>query len=293
MVPALLASFLLWQSQPPSPTPTKTAQDNQGNATSKQAVATSNQNDAKSLSTAIDKLTSEVAAWKKQQAAEERERDPSSGGWAIWSTIVTAFATIAIAFLGYFQWRAMHRQADYMRRALQLSIRQTRLAARSTAATEVAANAAKSSAGIAEEALRIAERADLFLSNVNTDKVFSTESCVGIEIKNFGRTTAEGVILDMSLSVATNFAESDIIFRHQMPTLECFALAAGDTISLKIGPIHAKKEIINEVNGGMRNLYLRVNVLYRDVFSATHTTNGTGTFIRNDGRFSLKTMSHT
>jgi hypothetical protein len=139
-----LAVVAIGQSQTPPPTPGKPAQNYQGNATGKQDVASDDQRQANSVSTAINKLSSEITAWKNQQAAEDNKRDTSSGGWLMWSTIMTAIATLAIAGLGVFQWWAMHKQraamelqATYMKDAL--------------AETKKSADAAKSSADIADK----------------------------------------------------------------------------------------------------------------------------------------------
>jgi hypothetical protein len=57
-----------------------------------------------------NKFTSEIASWKNQQTSQEGKGNTSSDWWLKWSTIGTAFATLAIAGLGGFQWWAMHKQ---------------------------------------------------------------------------------------------------------------------------------------------------------------------------------------
>src|SRR5580698_625967 len=79
----------------PSPTPAEPVQDNQGKTAG------------------------------KQKSGKQDTDDPSSNWWLIGSTVVTALATIAIAYLGYRQWltlrdhhSVMDRQAGYIRDAL-------------------------------------------------------------------------------------------------------------------------------------------------------------------------------
>jgi hypothetical protein len=113
------------QSQPPSPSPPKSANNNQGEATGKKGETQKDEGVSDSVSTAINKLTSEVIAWKKQESSAHDKNDMSTDWWTIWSTIVMALATLAIAYLGYRQWRTlqahhsvMDRQAGYIRDAL-------------------------------------------------------------------------------------------------------------------------------------------------------------------------------
>ena len=106
----MLPILLLAQSQPPSPTPAKPTQKSKGTATDKQVEVSSIQGDANSLSAAVDKLTSEIASWKKQESAKQDKTDTSAERWAIGSAAVSATATIAIAILAFFQWRSMDKQ---------------------------------------------------------------------------------------------------------------------------------------------------------------------------------------
>ncbi len=126
LILVVLPILLYAQSQPPSPGPGKPAQENKGNAISKQAVASSDQSDADALSTAVDKLASEMASWKKQEPAKQDINNTSAEWWAIGSAAVSTLATVAIAALAFFQWRAMDKQrlamdtqATYMRDGLE------------------------------------------------------------------------------------------------------------------------------------------------------------------------------
>lgn len=62
------------------------------------------------------------------EAAQEGKTNPPSDWWLKLSTVVTSVATLAIAGLGFFQWRVMHKQrlameqqANYMRDGLALT----------------------------------------------------------------------------------------------------------------------------------------------------------------------------
>jgi hypothetical protein len=151
IVIACTLAFLFQPSQPPSPTPTKPTQDNQGKSAGKDSVGPSNQGDTNSISAAIDKLKSELASWKNQQATENSQKNTSPNGWLKWSTIITAIATLAIAGLGIFQGWAMHRQRLAMEE-------QAKYMSDGLVETRKAANAATESAKAARDALVLANR---------------------------------------------------------------------------------------------------------------------------------------
>jgi hypothetical protein len=102
-----LSCCLPVRSQPPAPRPPNPTQDNQGNATGKQYKTSDNHGDASSISSAIDKLTSEVTSWKQQQAGTLQKDEASADWWTEWSTLLSAVATVAVAVLAYRQWRTV------------------------------------------------------------------------------------------------------------------------------------------------------------------------------------------
>ncbi len=65
-------------SQPPSPAPTKTTQNDQRKTSAKQAVAAEDQRISNALLAAIDKFTSEVAPEGKAKRCCHRQRQPVS-----------------------------------------------------------------------------------------------------------------------------------------------------------------------------------------------------------------------
>jgi hypothetical protein len=175
---ALIATawFALGQSQPPSPGPRKPTQNNQSKTARKQGEAPNYQSAANPVSAAINKLTSEVTAWKQQESAKQKEGDTSTDRWLMWSTIATAAATFAIAYLGYRQWRTlqahhavMNRQANYIRRALKQ--------------TKIAAKAALLNANL----LISRERARLIVSDVHlANPADAANIFVRLELRNVG-----------------------------------------------------------------------------------------------------------
>lgn len=167
-------------SQPPAPTPPKIAQNNKGETARKQAETPNYQSAADSLSAAISKLTSEVTTWKQQQSTERKKEDSSTDRGIMWSTIVTAAATIAIAVLAYFQWKTlkahhtvMDRQADYIRDALK--------------ETRRSADAAMGSVDL----LISRERARLVVSDMElANPMDATNIFVKLSIRNIGHSHA-------------------------------------------------------------------------------------------------------
>jgi hypothetical protein len=266
----LLAATLFAQSQPPPPGPRKATQNNKAQATGEQTVAPKNQNNADHTSAAIDKLTSEIASWKKQQAATKDENDSSSGGWLMWSTIATAFATLAIAGLGCFQWRAMHKQriameqqAQYMRDGLAL--------------TEISANAAKLAADTAKRALEVTERADILVQAVpiSTYPAFNGESVISIVLKNCGRTRGNRVVVDMGLVFVPEIEQ----IPAEQPIVEA-VLGAGDTMPVAFQPPRRcwTKETVGRIIDGGLTLRFEAEVVYFDVFDKRHRTKCSGAF---------------
>jgi hypothetical protein len=169
----------------------------------------------------------------------------------------------------------MDAQAEYMREGL--------------ATTQIAAEAAKQSADTSKLALELLERADVFVSEVFTDPSISMSSHVTLKLKNFGRTTAERVTVTTSLSIPRPPNSNEVILPGKRS--EPFALAPGDVIMMKLGPITIWKATIDEVNRGAP-LLLGIDIFYNDIFGTVHATTGEGKFIPTDGRFSLKLLTH-
>jgi hypothetical protein len=61
----------------------------------------------------MTKLTSEITSWEQPSSSAPQKNDASADWWLKWSTILSAIATLGIAVLAFFQWRAMkgHKEA--------------------------------------------------------------------------------------------------------------------------------------------------------------------------------------
>jgi hypothetical protein len=263
---------VLAQSQPPSPTPRKTAQNNKRKADSKQGEASNNQNATDKISTAIEKLTSEIASWKKQSSSTPQKNDTPADWWLKWSTILSAVATLGIAVLAFFQWRAMrgHKEAlDAMATNMRTGLTET----------TKAANAATKSADVAELALRVSQRADVLLDNASmldsagvTGSPIKADSYVNLGFKNFGNTRALNVCFKMRLEIP-GVPEGDNPTGPQV-------LGPGDTQHIRFAPLGSF--LVSSTADGIRlgtiSLRFSGTVAYDDVFGNHHTTRAEGSF---------------
>lgn len=140
------------QSRPPAPGPPVVGQNQKSKRTPEQPKAQSGQSRADSISASIDKLTTEVTAWKDQSKAPPEKGD-ASADW------ILAFATLLIAVLTFFQWlilkahhKVMDRQANYIRDAL--------------AETKKSSDAAVSAAEVAKRSLEVAYQAKVGITSI-------------------------------------------------------------------------------------------------------------------------------
>ena len=179
----MLASMA--QSQPLPPTPAIANQNNKSNSTSKQTETSNHQTIADQLSTAIDKLTSEVASWKQHQSSAPNKNEPPADWWGRGSTILEALSTLVIAILAYCQWRTLkeHKKAfESMAGHLESGLVQT----------TIAANAAKGSADAAKQSFVLSHRPKLSIRFMNptekyADAIPISGSC---QVFNTGETKA-------------------------------------------------------------------------------------------------------
>jgi hypothetical protein len=117
---AFVALFLLLQSQPPSPSPFEPTHNDQTKKSGKQHVETKKDAVIHSPPPAPNPIS---AAPSHQGQETTPASDKPSDWWMILPTIAIAGAALWQAFI-------YSRQADYMRRALRISIRQSRIANR-------------------------------------------------------------------------------------------------------------------------------------------------------------------
>ena len=211
-------------SQPPSPAPTKTAQDNQGKAQAKQREESSDHDATDKISSAINKLTAEVASWKQQCNSAAQKNDAPADWWLKWSTIVSAVATFCIAVLAWFQWRAMrgHKEAlDAMATHMRNGL----------AETKKAADAAKESADAARDSFIAVHRPQLTVRFVVTVSEIAAAG-QGVSgtflIYNTGATSA-----------TIGRCYSEVVFGDSLPTRsEQYAEGPGEAVepSRVLGP---------------------------------------------------------
>jgi hypothetical protein len=126
------------QSQPPSPTPSELGQKKQSNTTEKQAIRRADDKPANPTSTPFNQPESEPQSGQQAQGAKHAEKT-APGSEIDWASLVVAIFTAVLAILAGCQFWAMHRQAEYMRDALEI--------------TRKTADAAKLSADIAKRGL--------------------------------------------------------------------------------------------------------------------------------------------
>jgi heme/copper-type cytochrome/quinol oxidase subunit 2 len=262
----LLPILLLAQSQPPAPSPAKVAQNEKGKTAREQAETYRDQSIASSISASIDKLTAEVTAWKEQESREHSNDRPSTDWGTIISTIVTALATVAIAWLGYRQWQTlkahhtvMDRQANYIRDAL--------------VETRKAADAATKSAVIAQRAMEISQRAMVSISNLHLvipripgiDALFNSK--VEFVITNVGLSMAQNchfhVELFMPGSMELPRRADPLVSSPQ----DLAPRAIRGTTSQELQSYFHRLDLQRaDTRDGDRKLYVGGFVRYRDVF---------------------------
>lgn len=131
------------QSQPPSPTPGKSAHTHQKKTSPENRNTAAHENSTKDLAAAIKQLNTEIAAQNQHQTSTQSESKPPSEGWAKASTIFVTVFTGALAILALLQYLAMRKQAEYMKEGL--------------AETAKAADAAKVSADASRKQVAIAD----------------------------------------------------------------------------------------------------------------------------------------
>jgi hypothetical protein len=205
-IPIIIALLLQLNSQPPSPTPPKVAQPQQ-----QQGANKTSEGERPQLTN--PETTGIVNNKSDNHTSEGNEKTPTNR-WFIG-------LTGALVLLAGAQFWAMHRQAEYMRKGLSLSIRQARTAARS-------ADAAVLSAETAKQALALLEVADIMVSEISfsTGGLMARETVLCFLIKNCGRSRAENV------TVVGEFCVSAATVPLTTLPIAC-VLGAGDTLELR------------------------------------------------------------
>jgi hypothetical protein len=206
----VLTGLGMAQNEPASPIPKAPVQTNQETATPLQPA--NPQADVDRLSTAVDRLTAEVTAWREQESQKTKSNESPS--WpTISSTIVAAIATVFIALLGFFQYRVLHRQrlamekqSEYMREGLTL----TKQAAE---AASVSANSAKQSADIAGASLE-AIREQTALAKLSAESAANNAAAAKTTAETMIRTERAWLLLNFKTNTYGLPHRVDITFRN-------------------------------------------------------------------------------
>ena len=106
--------LLAAHSQPPSPTPPKTGQDNERKANPIQQETRTNQDPAKPVPLPPNAGRPVVASYNQQAAGKQNEGEPASNRWLVTIAILNFVATAMLAVLMLFQWRTMEKHSRHM-----------------------------------------------------------------------------------------------------------------------------------------------------------------------------------
>lgn len=217
------------------------------------------------VSSSIDQLSSQIKAWKDQEAAQYKNRSSSNGQpdtdwWSHANAIASGLAAVLIAIWAGFQWAAMDKQ----RLAMQA---QARHLSDTLHAIQQAAEAAVSSARSAEKSLNAVidkERARLEVIPTLGNTAQPAESVgVSVRIRNTGKTDALGVRSKATCEVSErNTAAKDPTDWHHSNRME-----PGQQDSLDVLPLPPLSgEELEAINRGETTLRLRVKTEFADVF---------------------------
>jgi hypothetical protein len=181
----LAIAFLLFQSAPPSPTPAKVSPKKPNSTNTRTEQANPAPHDSSAPPANVQIIT------EASENPSKQESNKSSTDW--WLTVFTG-ALVLVAVLQFF---AMHRQAEYMRKGLRISIG----AARATKQAVLAAKSSAEAALLNAQASISAERPWIIIvvkeNNMGDFTFFA---------RNYGRTPAEIV----SFSSEITFVEDDV-----------------------------------------------------------------------------------
>jgi hypothetical protein len=249
---ALSAQSIFPQSQALSPNPRRATQAKQGDEHPGQTRT--NPND---LPTGVDKGATSVANTDQQRSSNLAQYSAPVDWWSRVNSVLISIFTGGLTLLAWLQWRAMGRQAEYMREALT--------------STEITAKAAIKSAEVAELALKLTQRADVHLEgasivdNAGRPSAILHGTHVALRFKNFGTTRAEDVIFDMRLEI-------DGVSAGDRP-LGPLMLGPGEskTLAFETFGMNLTEGTANKIASGVIRFGFAGSVSYKDVFGTQHT----------------------
>jgi hypothetical protein len=254
----------LAQSQPPPQAPSKTGQVKRNIHADENSKRNTDDKHAPKSGASINQNKPDSSS-----AQKDSKGDQISDGSPLSNLLLVIFTGV-LAILAILQFWAMHRQAEYMRRGLQISVKQARIANRSALAAKASAEIAAQSAKLAEDTLHLTERADILVEWVRlSDPKSIPHSRVVISLKNFGRTRADKVLYKFLYGVP------DVGVPETGEAVET-NLGAGGEMKL-----YSSKTIHSALEGIEPGLYGRViqsdvvfkvwgEAVFTDVFGDTH-----------------------
>jgi hypothetical protein len=255
VVLAFVLSISFAQSQPPSPGPSKPAQDQQRHEDAKGKVADRPEKTIQPGS---------PSAFSKTESSDhtDNKSDQSpSNWWLIIPTMMIAVATGVQAWI-------YCRQAHYMRRGLRISINQARIANKSAIAARDSADAALLTAKLSREILR----ADVYIESIELEilgkktQEFWPNTAVSIHFKNRGQTRA----IDFRANIWAGITgRDDTMAPSNMPPI---TIGPGDIKIWSYEPLGQtlSAELCGEITKGNIMYTLNGTFSYRDIFKTFH-----------------------
>jgi hypothetical protein len=263
LAPVLVIIALLLQlpSPQPTPTPAKVSQEQKDERQNK-----STKREGEQLAQSSPFTVTQI----KPDNHKTESGEPASDKW--W---IVGFTGALVLFSGLQFW-AMHRPAEYMRKGLRISIRQSRIATRNATASQMAADAATQSAETAKRALVATQRALIVNTEINAGVVVDDVSrqLVGFHFFAVFRNSGPTVALNAkcTASLICGFRNINGV-SHDAPA----PIASGGSISVGPGvifnadPIGIALDQIDRLKNNEVAFFIHGHIEYRDIFENTPT----------------------
>ncbi len=284
-------TFIVAQSQPPTPAPAKVIQNPQAKSSPETQKAKDNQSPSSELPPALLKDRPIVTSRDQKQPSANHENQPPYQWWNIGSNITVAIFTGALAWIAFLQWRTYRRQAGYMERGLEETRRSVDASTKAASAAEKAANIAEGSLLHAQDSMRVGERAYIVVKDFEHDRQGPR---VGIRYQakvlweNTGKTPSKEGRTFMRIAVLSN--EPD-----EFDQMETLAESAASTAILGAGKTGTTTHVLTlgvsveeraDIDSGRRKLFIYGVYIYKDIFNKRHITHMSHFFEPAIGLFS-------
>jgi hypothetical protein len=265
LIGSLVALSLYAQETPPSRRATPPNRQRQARTIDKNIdVSARDSRESDPVSSSIDQLSSQIKAWKDQQAVQYNQDHPDgrSGAdwWANLSAIVSAAAALLIAIWAALQWGAMSR----LRAVMEAQSRHMSDALR---AIQQSAEAAVTSARSTERSLNAVidkQRARLAVTLTLGDTTQPAEGVsVTVRIRNAGETDALGV----RSKAACDLSERTTAGKEPSDWHHSNRLEPGREDSVALFPLPPMSESeLDAIRRGKQTIRVRVRAEFADVF---------------------------